>query len=166
MKNKRLIYPLGGAVLLILALLILILLLPRLQKGPIRIKTALKPDQNRPQARGGRRRGEAELRDPAFQNGDGGLRGADHGGEKCLQAETEGLFAGNRRKLRREGRGYLPRAESRPCPMACSGSVCAFLCAFRRERQPQPCGGCGACLQRRCPVFPGMPERRGDFRVY
>ena len=45
MKNKRLIYPLGGAVLLILALLVLILLLPRLQRGPIRIKTALKPEE-------------------------------------------------------------------------------------------------------------------------
>ena len=45
MKNKRLIYPLGGVVLLILALLVLILLLPRLQKGPIRIKTALKPEE-------------------------------------------------------------------------------------------------------------------------
>ena len=45
MKNKRLVYPQGGAVLLILALLVLFLLLPRLQKGPIRVKTALKPEE-------------------------------------------------------------------------------------------------------------------------
>ncbi len=45
MKNKKLAYFLGGAALLILALLFLFLLLPRLQKGPIRIKTALKPDE-------------------------------------------------------------------------------------------------------------------------
>ena len=44
MKNKRLVYALGGAVLVILALLVLVLL-PRLQKGPIRIMTDLKPDE-------------------------------------------------------------------------------------------------------------------------
>ncbi len=45
MNNKRLAVLLGGAVPLILVLLVLFLLLPRLQKGPIRIMTDLKPGE-------------------------------------------------------------------------------------------------------------------------